>query len=311
MDKYITVNPFQCRMWGEHERLEEHITEESCRAEIQSFREHGQQVPVLGRLVKNDPMCQVELIYGARRLFVARHLNLMLTVEIREVSDQQAAIAMDLENRQRKDISAYERALCYTRWLRANVFQSQDEIAKALRIAPSQVSRMLKLVRLPSVVVNAFGSPLEIREVWGLELSRLVEDPGNQRLLIQRARAIAAESTRPHAEAVFQRLIGQKQRGRKEQAASHDEVVKDAGGRPLFRVRYYRKHVAIMLDTERHSKESLEYVKALVSQALQSSPRDSASLLTRSFESASKRLLGPPGREMIPARLREDRTAVL
>jgi hypothetical protein len=67
-------------MWSHHERLEEHITEESCRAEIDSHSKHGQLMPVLGRLLKADLWHEVELIYGARRLFVARHLKRPLLV---------------------------------------------------------------------------------------------------------------------------------------------------------------------------------------------------------------------------------------
>src|SRR5215472_14327187 len=62
------VSPFRCRMWSLHDRLEEHITEESCKAEIESFQSHGQVVPVIGRPVPEDPGYDFELIFGARRL---------------------------------------------------------------------------------------------------------------------------------------------------------------------------------------------------------------------------------------------------
>lgn len=64
----IAINPFKCRTGSLHDRLEEQITEESCRAGIESLRRHGQRVPPLGRRVKGEPLHEVELIYGARRL---------------------------------------------------------------------------------------------------------------------------------------------------------------------------------------------------------------------------------------------------
>ena len=33
----VAVNPFSCRIWSLHPRLDENITEESCRAQIESI----------------------------------------------------------------------------------------------------------------------------------------------------------------------------------------------------------------------------------------------------------------------------------
>ena len=75
MPTITMMNPFRCRMWELHDRLEAHINEDTCRAEIASFGAHGQFVAVLGRRLKGDASHDIELITGARRLFVARHLN--------------------------------------------------------------------------------------------------------------------------------------------------------------------------------------------------------------------------------------------
>src|SRR5690242_15233583 len=100
-----TVSPFRCRMWDLHDRLEGELDEAGCRDEIESMRKHGQLVPVLARALRGDPDYDFELIYGARRLWVARHLNRPVEVEVREMTDREAIIAMDVENRQRKDLS--------------------------------------------------------------------------------------------------------------------------------------------------------------------------------------------------------------
>src|SRR5271170_8315863 len=148
------LDPFRCRMWDYHDRLEETITEESCQTEIASFHAHGQVVPVLGRRLPKDATHDIELIFGARRLFVARHLSVPIKVELRDLTDREAIIAMGIENRQRKDISAYERGLSYRRWLKSKQFESQTEIANALKISASQVSRLLQIARLPSVIME-------------------------------------------------------------------------------------------------------------------------------------------------------------
>src|SRR5581483_9588134 len=172
----VSVNPLRCRMWDLHARLEHLITEATCRAEISSFSEHGQLIAALGRPVRDDPNYDIELVCGARRLFVARHLNVQLLVEVREMTDRDAIVAMDMENRQRQDVSPYERGLAFACCLRSGCFGSQDELARTLKISQSKVSRLLTLARWPSVVLNAFANPLEIREGWGPEMAAALQD---------------------------------------------------------------------------------------------------------------------------------------
>jgi ParB family chromosome partitioning protein len=263
-------------MWELHDRLEQNVNEFTCRAEIESFEKHGQFVAVLGRRTRSDPDHDVELIFGARRLFVARHLNKSLLVELREMSDRDCIIAMDIENRQRLDISPYERGLAYAHWLRLGNFQSQDDIAKSLKVSASQVSRLLKIARLPSVIVAAFSSPLDIREDWGLELVDALEDPLRRRPTIMRARAIAASATRLSPAAVYGQLIAASVRGRKLKSRSHDEVVKDADGAPLFRIRQQSKTVALLLPMGKLSAPVLSEIRDGVSRALQKAGRPAA-----------------------------------
>lgn len=266
----IYVNPFRCRVWALHDRLEEHVTEETCRKEIESFLASGQRVPALGRAVKGDPEYDVELIYGARRLFVARHVNKPLLVEVRDISDREAIVVMDIENRQRADISPYERGLSYNRWLRAGYFASQEDIARELNISASQVSRLLKLARLPAVVVEAFRSPVEIREEWGLELVDALSDERTRRATIQRARAIATRSLRLTSSEVFRELLAASATGRKMRRKAHDEVILDERGLPLFRVRQQRSNVAILLPVKRVSASTMKVINRAISEVLAS-----------------------------------------
>jgi ParB family chromosome partitioning protein len=269
MPQTTLVNPFRCKMWDLHDRLEHLIAEESCRAEIVSFTTHGQLIAALGRPLKDDPDHDVELIYGARRLFVARHLNAQLLVEIREVSDREAVVAMDIENRQRQEISPYERGLSFARCLRAGHFDSQDDLAKALKISQSQVSRLLTLARLPSVVVSAFDNPLEIREAWGLDLAAALQDTRMREPIIIRARVL--ESMRPKLNAmdVYLELVSSSAGSRKVRTRLHDEVITDSGGAPLFRIRIQEKMIAVLLPRDKTSKHTLSEVRDAIREVLQ------------------------------------------
>src|SRR5947207_1672545 len=87
MTTIVAVNPFRCCMWPLHDRLEQHVDEGSCRVEIESVRKNGQLVPTLGRALQPNSEYDYELIYGARRLFIARHLNRQMLVDVRAMTD--------------------------------------------------------------------------------------------------------------------------------------------------------------------------------------------------------------------------------
>jgi ParB family chromosome partitioning protein len=261
-------------MWSLHDRLENYISEENCKTEIESVLKHGQLVPVLGRALRGDPDHDVELICGARRLFVARHVNQPLLVELSDLSDRQAIVAMDLENRHRTDISAYERGLGYARWLKAGHFKSQEEIASVLRTSASQVSRLLKLVQLPQEIVAAFGGPKDIYERWGRTLMQVMEHPVGARLTISRANAIAKMPTRPSPIEVYRQLLAAAALTRGSPSTDAAEVIKDPHGSRLFRIKYQSRSVVILLPVASVSAMSLDRIRREVASILQEEKRN-------------------------------------
>jgi ParB family transcriptional regulator, chromosome partitioning protein len=269
MRSVVMVDPFRCRMWHLHDRLEEYISEETCKAEIESFNKHGQLIPALGRRLTRDEHYEVELICGARRLFIAKYTRKPLRVEICDLSDKEAIVAMDMENRQRQDVSPYERGLSYARWLRAGYFESQDELAQSLSVSASQVSRLLKLARLPAVIVDAFANTVEICEGWGLSLTELLEDPVSRRCILKKAREIAAASPRPAAREVYRRLLAAAAPGLKPKLLTRDEVIKSDIGEPLFRVRQQRDSIVLILPMEKIGSKALDSIKLSVADIMQ------------------------------------------
>ncbi len=264
MREVVQVSPFRCRVWGGNERLDESLSEESCRAELASVQQHGQLLPALGRRIAHDSAHDFEIICGARRLFVARHLNVQLLLEIRDLTDREAAVALDIENRQRKDLSPYERGRSFSTWLRAGLFESQDELARVMKISPAQVSRLLKVAQLPAVLVNAFPSPVDICETWGRDLMELWADTARRVGLCRRARTIAASGNRDLTpELIYQHLTGggRLRNVRSFEESHHDEIVKDGHGRPLFRVSVRRKGIAIMVPMNLVRETTLEKIK--------------------------------------------------
>lgn len=103
------VDPSHCRLWPLHPRALDGVNRRSCHSLIRSIAAHGQLVPALGRHVLNDPEWSVEIICGSRRLFAARDLGIPLLVQIRELSNWECALAVELENRLRRGLSRSER----------------------------------------------------------------------------------------------------------------------------------------------------------------------------------------------------------
>lgn len=220
----VELDPFECRVWASHDRPEEELTEANCRAEMEHIRRHGQAVPVIGRPVANDPNWKAEIICGARRLFIARQLGIPLRVELRQLTDREAFVVMDGENRLRKDLSHYARGLSYASALRNKVFKSQRELARSLGISVAQVTRCVMVARLPAIVVDAFPCSADIREGWGVALCHVCRSEELRTALVARARRLADMQPRLPPEVVYRKLIrGLGPRG----AKVPDEVIRD------------------------------------------------------------------------------------
>ncbi len=256
VERLVSIDPFKCRMWDMHDRMGEEVDPRACAALIDSIEKHGQKQPVLGRQLKAGSEHDVELIYGARRLFVARHLNVGLLVRLCDIDDRSALIEMDIENRVRQDISSYERGLSYRDWLQGGYFSSQAEMAKSIGISEAQVSRLLRYAELPAVVVEAFGKPREIREDWAVVLAKRCKDPRLREGVIQRARACKKATQALTAQEIFDTLVGSQRKIPSRR--SRDWVVKGADGTPVLRVGYRAKTVHLIVPRKSLDKDDLE-----------------------------------------------------
>lgn len=243
---FIAADPFRCRAWDLNDRIEEYVTEESCRAEIASVQRDGQLVPVVGRTLKGNPDFDIEIVCGARRLFIARHLRIPIRVEIRDLTDRQAAVAVETENSLRKQTSPYERGMWLAKLLRQGVYRSRDEMARDLSITPTQVTRLLKFSELPAILVGAFPSPHDILESWAVELHKAWKDE-RRRLVTERCRSLCATSPRPPAASVYETLIASPTHAGRARAERSRQIVKGPDGAALLRFERQRKDIVLRI----------------------------------------------------------------
>ena len=113
-----------------------------------SIRTHG----ILQPLVVRRAGDRFELIAGERRLRAAQAADWrQVPVQIRDVDDRQMAELAIVENVQRKDLNAIEKAESFQRYIEQ--YQcTQEELAARVQIDRSTVANLIRLLELPADV---------------------------------------------------------------------------------------------------------------------------------------------------------------
>jgi ParB family chromosome partitioning protein len=135
----ITRNPYQPRQTFDEAEIADLAD---------SIRAHG----ILQPLVVRRTDTGFELIAGERRLRAAQAADWrQVPVQIREVDDRQMAELAIVENVQRKDLNAIEKAESFQRYI--DQYQcTQEELAARVQVDRSTVANLLRLLELPIVV---------------------------------------------------------------------------------------------------------------------------------------------------------------
>ncbi len=123
----------------------------------------GNVQAILIRPIPNEPG-QFEIVFGHRRHRAALELGIPVLASIwtEELGDAALFTAMDRENRERADLSAYEQGVMYRRALEENLFPTQRQLAEALGVSHTWVRKAMSVAQLPQAVTDCFRSPLEI-----------------------------------------------------------------------------------------------------------------------------------------------------
>ena len=135
----VDPNPWQPRS----------VVDDGALAELTaSLGEHGLLQPIVVR-ARSD---RSQLIAGQRRLAAARRLGwAKLPVRVLDVDDRQMSEIAIVENLQRRDLDALEKAVSFKTYLAAWGC-TQDELAKRLSIDRSSVTNLIRLLELPEGV---------------------------------------------------------------------------------------------------------------------------------------------------------------
>lgn len=141
----IKENSLQPRMNFDSEKLSDLIA---------SVKKQGVLQPILVRK-KNDGY---EVIAGERRLRAAQALALdEVPVVIKSVTDQEALVLGLIENIQREELNAIEKAQAFQRLIDEFSF-TQDSIAQSVGKDRTTVTNLLRLLKLPKEIQRCISS---------------------------------------------------------------------------------------------------------------------------------------------------------
>lgn len=184
-----SVDPRRCKPWKYHDRRPGYFTVESCKGMIDSIRREKQKMPALARKIEGDPDYDYELIYGMRRRFACEHLNIFLRIVVRDIDDRQAALEMDIENREREDVTAMERAMSYSRQVKDGLFATQDALASAVGLTQGRISQWFKAVEIleEAAISRLFPDPSQIPVKRALALASQLENERTKIVLLKAA----------------------------------------------------------------------------------------------------------------------------
>ncbi len=190
------VDPALCHLWPRHNRDYARLNPENCADLIDGLKAQGkQEFPAIVRETRKG----YEIITGARRHWAVTwlrangHPDFQYLVEVRTLTDEQAFRLADIENRHRKDISDYERARDYAQALAEYYNGKQKDMARALEVSATWLSRYLYMAKLPEEVIAAFSDTTQIKEAHARALKPLLDNPKTARLIVETATRLAAE----------------------------------------------------------------------------------------------------------------------
>ncbi len=212
---------------------------------VESVKRHGILQPILAR----PRGILYEVVAGERRLKAAKKAGLIeVPVIIREMSDEEVALARLIENIQRRDLSAYEKARELKRFLDRGY--TQKELAEKLGKKQPWVAKQLRALRLEGripmgILINLserqvraiLKQPEEIWEELGERIEKHRRETGEMPTaarIEEMAREIMVERMRPVEAMLAERLAEEeiKAQMREMEAAPKPPVSRETMGAP-------------------------------------------------------------------------------
>lgn len=196
----LELAPDRVKPWPGNARAYTQLNESNCRDLIDSMTAiGGQMVPVIVRRLEGDPDHDYEVIAGTRRHWAIcwlrqnGHPGLMLLAMEKSLTDEEAFLLADSENRARKDVSELERAQNYAAALGAIFEGNQKLMAARLGVSKGWLSKMLTVGTVPAIVLEAFEQVQKVSVAALYPVASQLKDRGKAMAIAAEAAVIAEE----------------------------------------------------------------------------------------------------------------------
>jgi ParB family transcriptional regulator, chromosome partitioning protein len=177
---------------------------EGLKAEIQAIGRNVQPIKVRRVGQGADGSDQFEIAFGHRRHRACLELGIPVAAIVESLTDAQLFSEMERENRERQDLSPWEQGVMYKRAIDEGLFPSLRKMASSIGSQVGNISTAIQLASLPTDVVNAFPSPLNLQFRWGAALKAAIDKNPDE--VLAHARELAALEPKLAAKDVFARL---------------------------------------------------------------------------------------------------------
>ncbi len=133
------------------EQPRKNFSDEAITALAESIRDHGMLQPILVRPMEDG---SYRIVAGERRWRAARMLGLdEVPVNIKEMTDTEAAQLALIENLQRENLNPVEEAMGFKELIE-KYDMTQDAVAKTIGRSRSSVSNSMRILALPDRILN-------------------------------------------------------------------------------------------------------------------------------------------------------------
>jgi ParB/RepB/Spo0J family partition protein len=252
----LELDPGICRRWRYYDRFEEWFSYENCQDLIDDMRLREQEIPGIVRKLENDlEGYEYEVVFGGRRHFSAEYITehdgqvKPFKAILRDISDQEAARLMDLENRKRADISDFERCVSYRQQLGKTpgyepIFKTLNELRAAIesdkgdseavkgkQLTKAGLSQMVTAAELNEidVLINLFrGRRIHIpwSHAYNVMMLWNSEEDGVREAIVDTANRISKDASRKTPEQILKELLIVAKEGRMATQSFYKEDIK-------------------------------------------------------------------------------------
>ena len=175
------ISPDRCKSWALADRHELEMGD--IKSLALSIKTYGQQEPILARpIAPQEGGIEFEIIFGNRRWRACKLINIPVKAIIRNVSDQDAAIAQKEENENRKEISDFSKAIHYKNLLDKKIFSTMAELSQKMGVGKATLSDLMSYTRIDTRIISSIKCPHRVSKKAASKLAALSQNISDKSL---------------------------------------------------------------------------------------------------------------------------------